>query len=320
MMRRPLAQCLGALLLAATVTGCDGSGGTATAPAKTCSVERATELPVRFVQGHFLVPASINQTPVQLLVDTGSSASMLTSEAAAILRLPPDPHRSTTVHGTGGTIVTRNVQIESFEIGSNGSLVRSVATGHLDHPYQEDPPVAGLLGTDYLDAFDLELDVPNHLLVLWRVQHCAGDFLPWQVPHFTIPLLLYQPNRLVAHVAIDGHPVTALIDWGARTSTITSATATSLGVTPDMLAHDPSGTMRGVDQNEVPFRLHRFAELSIGPAIFRNAALGVSDLHVADVGMLLGVDYFRTRHVWLSYATEQMFVERRPASVPTESR
>ena len=277
-------------------------------------------LPVRFVQGHILVPVSINHTPVQLLVDTGASASMLTPDAAAILRLPPDLNRTTTVHGTGGSVITRNVLIQSFEVGGNGSLVRSVVTGKLDQQYQEDPPVAGLLGVDYLDHFDIELDVPNHRMALWRVQNCTRDFLTWQVPHFTIPLLLYQPNRLVAHVRIDGHPVTALIDWGARATTITSATATALGVTPDMLALDRSGTSHGIDQTEVPFRLHRFAEVSIGLATFRNAPLEVADLRVSDVGMLLGADYFRTRHVWLSYATEQMFVERPPVSVPTASR
>ena len=74
------------------------------------------------------------------------------------------------------------------------------------------------------------------------------------------------------------------------------------------------------DQTEIPFRLHRFAEVSIGAATFRNAPIEVADLSVSDVGMLLGVDYFSTRHVWLSYATEQMFVERPAGAVPTASR
>jgi predicted aspartyl protease len=312
-----LMQCFVALLSASTVAGCDGSGGTTAATPRNCSVEQATVLPARFVQGHILVPVSIDHTPIQLLVDTGASASMLTSDAAAILRLPPDPNRTSTVHGIGGTVVTRNVLIQSFEVGDNGSLVRSIATGKLDQQVEQVPPVAGLLGVDYLDHFDIELDVPNHRMALWRVQNCTRASLTWQVPHYTIPLLLYQPNRLVAHIGIDGHPVPALIDWGARVTTVTNATATTLGVTPEMLALDRSGTSHGVDQTEVPFRLHRFAEVSISAATFRNAPLEVADLRVSDVGMLLGADYFRTRHVWLSYATEQMFVERPPVSAPT---
>jgi hypothetical protein len=83
-----------------------------------------------------------------------------------------------------------------------------------------------------------------------------------------------------------------------------------------MLAHDRSGSGRGVDQNEVPFHLHRFAEVKIGPGTFRNLPIEVADLRVADVGMLLGADYVSSRHVWLSYASDQMFVEARPRPTP----
>lgn len=208
-----LTQCVAALLSVSIVAGCARGGGTTATAGRACSVEQATVLPVRFVNGHILVPVSVDHTPVQLVVDTGASASMLTSEAAAMLRLPPDQHRTTNIHGIGGTVVTRNVLIKSFEVGDIGSLVRSVATGKLDQPYAQDPPVAGLLGADYLDAFDIELDVPGQRMTLWRVQNCTRVSLAWQVPHYNIPLLLYQPNRLVARVGIDGHPVTALIDW-----------------------------------------------------------------------------------------------------------
>jgi predicted aspartyl protease len=311
---------LAALLLASATASCAAGGGTTAPQSQACTIERTAELPVRFAQRQIFVPASINHTPVQLLVDTGASTSMLTPEAAVTLHLPSDPHRSTTVHGTGGNILTRNVLVESFEIGNEDRLAGSVTTGRLGRSYNEDPLVAGLLGADYLAYTDVELDLPHGRMTLWRVQHCAGDFLTWQVPHYTIPLMRYQPNRMVLHVQIDQHPVTALVDWGARSTVITTATAATLGVTAAMLALDPSGTSRGVDQNELPIHAHRFAELLIGPAVFRNVAIQVGDLNVVDVGMLLGADYFQTRHVWLSYATEQMFVERRPPPVPTASR
>jgi predicted aspartyl protease len=311
------------LLLAAVVAACDGSGGrsaTGTVDARTCKVERRAELPVRLVLGHIVVPASINNHPVELAVDTGASSSMLTVEAAERLGLPPDPHRSTTVHGIGGTITTRNVLARSFIVGGEDRMASSITTGHLSALDQADSSISGLLGADYLQFSDVELDLPHGRMVLWNVHDCASDFLGWHVPHFVLPLYRYQPNRLVAYVRVDGQKVTALIDWGARATTLTTAAATALGVTPEALSHDRSGTSHGVDQNEVPIRIHRFEQLSIGPATFRNIALEVADLHVSDVGMLLGVDYFRTRHVWLSYATEQMFVEQHPVPVPISAR
>ena len=299
------------------VAACAGGGGAAPAHPEACSIEQTADLPVRFVQGSILVPASINGSPVLLMVDTGASTSLLIRETVERLRLVSDPHRSTTLHGIGGTVVTRNVLVRSFEVGGMDRQADSIATGELSRRYQEDPPVAGLLGADFLHNLDVELDVPHNRMVLWRVQHCAGDFLSWHAPHFSIPLLHYEYNRMVAHVRIDGQPVTALIDWGARATTITAGTATALGVTSEMLALDRSGSSHGVDQTEVPIHAHRFAELSVGPGTFRNVAIQVADLHVDDVGMLLGADYVRTRHVWLSYATDQMFVERNVPAAPT---
>jgi predicted aspartyl protease len=304
------------MLCVATLAACAG-GSTQTAQPTTCSIEQVADVPVHMVRGHILAPANVNYAPVQLLVDTGASTSMLTPEVAQALRLPNDSYRTTTVHGTGGVVVTHNVMVRSLQVGSQDWQGGSITTGHLDRRYEEDPPVAGLLGADHLTGFDVELDIPHHRMVLWRVQHCIEDFVPWQAPHFALRLTRYQPNRVVTQVHIDGHPVTAMIDWGAAVTTITTGTADAVGVTAEMLAHDRSGSGRGVDQNEVPFRLHRFAELKIGPGTFRNPTIEVADLLVADVGMLLGADYVTSRHVWLSYASDQMFVEARPTPTPT---
>jgi predicted aspartyl protease len=307
-------RCLAALL-ALTIAGCqsgDPFPADQTAAHETCKMDRVADLPVRFVQGHIMIPAAINDTPVQLIVDTGASASMLTPGAVALLDLPTDPYHTTTVHGTGGTVVTHNTSIRSFRVGDQDWLGSSIATGRLPGQYPGDPPVVGLLGADRLTEFDVELDVPNHRMTLWRVQHCYGDFVPWQGAHDTLQLARYQPNRMVTHVLIDGQPVTALIDWGARSTTVTTETAARLGVTSDLMAHDPSGSSLGVDQNDVPIRVHRFDELVIGSTRFHNVAVEVAALRVTDVGMLLGADYVTRRHVWLSYSSDQLFVQRMP--------
>jgi predicted aspartyl protease len=307
-------RCLAAVLVLMLIA-CQSDGPSSVdqaATQETCKIDRIADLPVRFAQGHILIPAAINDTPVQLIVDTGASASMLTPGAVALLDLPTDLYHTTTVHGTGGTVVTHNTSIRSFRVGDQDWLGSSIATGRLPGRIEGDPPVVGLLGADRLTEFDVELDVPSHRMTLWRVQHCYGDFVPWQGAHDTLQLARYRPNRMVTHIAIDGHPVTALIDWGSRSTTVTDETAVSLGVTSAMMARDPSGNTLGVDQNEVPIRMHRFDEVLIGSTRFHNVALEVAALRVTDVGMLLGADYVTRRHVWLSYASDQLFVQRGP--------
>ena len=100
----------------------------------------------------------------------------------------------------------------------------------------------------------------------------------------------------------------ALIDWGARTSQITADAAKAIGVTPERLADDPAGFGHGIDQTSIPLRGHRFESVRVGDETFRDIRISVGALTLPDAGMLLGMDYARTRRIWLSYATNQMFV------------
>jgi predicted aspartyl protease len=294
--------------LTACATAPESTADTGTASGGTCKLERVAEMPVRFVEGAILVSGHINQTQVQMQLDTGATTSMLDEDVATRLALPADPYRRTTLHGTGGEIVSHNTLVRSFEVGGQEWQSMSIATGHLAGKFHETPPVAGLLGGDRLSSFDLELDVPNGRMTLWSVAHCEGDFVRWNVPHYAIPLARHSPNRMVAQVDIDAHPVEALVDWGARSTTITDSVAAGVGVTPDMLASDRSGRSWGVDQTQTSVRLHRFSALRVGRETFHNIGLPVADLRVQEVGMLLGADYVRSRRIWLSYATRQMFI------------
>lgn len=281
-----------------------------------CTIERVAKVPIRTVRNAILVAGHVNGIPVQMQLDTGASASILDAAVAARLALPADPHARTTLRGIGGDIVTQNARINAFEIAGQEWQAMSIATGHLARRFQEDPPVVGLLGADRLSDFDVELDIPDGKMTLWNVSNCQGDFVRWNRPHYRIPLTRHSPNLMVARVDLDGHPVTALIDWGATTTTVTRPVALDIGVTAEMLAKDRAGTTRGVDLVENEVRLHKFAEMRIGGEKFRDVGVAVSDLHLPNVSMLLGVDFWRSRRVWLSYATRQLFVAPRVVTIP----
>jgi hypothetical protein len=117
---------------------------------------------------------------------------------------------------------------------------------------------------------------------------------------------------LVVQVLVDGRPLRALIDSGASASLVTSPGIYRLGLTEELLARDPGGNGSGVGPAPVPMRRHRFAELRVGPETTRDPTLWVAPVHVVPVvDMLLGADWLGARHVWLSFATRQMFVATR---------
>ena len=109
-------------------------------------------------------------------------------------------------------------------------------------------------------------------------------------------------------IQIDGHSLTAEIDSGARASIIAAEAAHRLGVNDDALAWDASITTLGILGGEFPGHLHRFGEMRIGPEIVHEPLIEVAGALRPGVDMLLGADFLRTPHVWLSFATGQMFV------------
>jgi predicted aspartyl protease len=291
-----------------------------------CRLERVAVMPLRYVGRALLVTGHIDGSAVQMQVDTGATALMIDEDAATRLALPSDPHRRTNLRGTGGTILTRNTLIDSFEMGGQEWQALSLATGHLAKHFNEMPVVAGLLGADRLADFDVEIDVPAGRMVLWTVTHCTGDFLACAQPHYVLPLARHWPNRMVAHLRLDGQPVAALVDSGADQTLVTPAAAGRVGVTQAMLQADRSGTTHGVDRLEKPVVAHRFEDLRIGREMIHHPGLLVADMNLNEVDMLLGADFLRRRHVWLSYATRQMFVMpsgppvARDAAIPARSR
>ena len=173
-------------------------------------------------------------------------------------------------------------------------------------------PIAGLLGRDFLAPFDLDLDLPARRMTLYDVRGCAAWFLPWTMPYAAISASTPIGAALVVPVLVDGRPLRALVDSGASASLITASGMFRLGLEPALLARDPGGNGSGVGPASVPMRLHRFAELRVGPETTRDAALWVASVHVVPiVDMLLGADWLASRRVWLSFATKQMFVAAR---------
>jgi predicted aspartyl protease len=273
-----------------------------------CAVREMAVLPIRFEHDTILVPARINDVDTLMGVDTGSSGTVLNANAARVLHLPEDAHRVTIIHGVGGTITTRNVLVRSFEFGGLTGPPRSFAIGLLSKSFSPSITVSGTLGAFDFADFDVELDVPNQRMTLWLVNGCTGSFVKWNEPYFAVPLSRDRGGLMHATVYVNGQPVHALIDWGARGTVITRTAARRIGVTDAMLDHDIAGHAEGVDQNEIPARRHDFDEIRIGSDSLRPPRISVAELDWKGSELLLGMDYAKTRHIWLSYGTHQMFV------------
>jgi len=216
------------------------------------------------------------------------------------------------VHGTGGAHHTvPNVLYPDLSIGGLAFGGGSLPVGVLPALPIVDPPVAGLVGGDLLSRFDVEFDLPAQRIRFWSVTRrsvaCAGP-PAWTGPHDAIAAER-EGVRLVLPGRLDGQPIRALLDSGARSRILSDRAAARVGVGPAILGADPGGITAGLDLREIPYHWHRFRRLVIGGQVEERPVLTVSPL-AESVDLLLGSDWLAPRDVWVSYATDTVFIRR----------
>ena len=255
--------------------------------------------------GFLAFPATIGGVPVSLLLDTGADAGLVTADAARRLGLPLDPTLRTLVQGTGGVYGDApGAMLRDLAIGGVTMPAMRVPVGALPSAPRIEPPAVGLVGGDLLAGLEVDIDVPAHRLALQRLAGDCRDFRPW--PGAVPVPLIREGARLLVPVTLDGHPLRALVDSGARANTLDTAAAERLGVSAATLAGDPGGEAAGVDLHPLAYHWHQFRALEIGGVVLHRPVLTVSRLQ--EQTLLLGADFLASRRVWLSTATARMFI------------
>ena len=300
----PIRQCL-LLSLIALLAGC--AAPPAPEQQAACPVEKRAELPLTVFRNFLLVPAALDGGKALMVVDTGAEATTVTPETVQSLGLARvgAPNQLLGVGGMtegGGTVRLRHIELGGM---ARGGLDLDV--GILPSFGATDRPVAGLLGADVLGSYDIELDLPRQTMTLYAVPPCP-DFVP---PGFTArDGDGMQPDGgglLFVAARVDGKPVRALIDTGARSTLVTSSAAAALGVTDDALARDPLVAGRGIGTTALAFRRHRFDEVRVGAVAVRDMTVNVAPLPIAGIDMLLGADWLTGRRVWISRAAGRLY-------------
>jgi hypothetical protein len=110
-------------------------------------------------------------------------------------------------------------------------------------------------------------------------------------------------------VELDGVTLRTEIDTGSAIGLLTASGIDRMGLSADLLARDPGGSVSGVGRFAVAMRRHRFGTLQIGAERIAAPTVWAAPVHVLPiVDLLLGGDWLRGRQVWFSYATSQIFV------------
>jgi predicted aspartyl protease len=284
---------------------------------KTCGVRPHVVLPVVFRNHVPVVQATVKGQPLTMILDTGATGMVLTEAALKRLGLQTDANRPMTNHGVGGETQSFAGKLVDFEI----------AGMHVpDHPISVLPnasamasrgQVDGLFGGDVIANFEVDLDLPHRQVTLYAGRLCPTTVLPpWSVPYETLDASGSANLRFVVPVELDGRKLTALIDTGAAGSIVAADVAASLGVTQEMLQQGPHANLVGTGPEVGKAYVHRFQQIRLGDDTYQGPLLLVAERPDPKVDMILGSDYLIQHHLWLSYATRRVFIERTGAPKP----
>ena len=273
-----------------------------------CDILRQAEEPLVLANGHYNISVQLGQVQRLMAVDTGAEDTLLSDRIVRELGFPVDSRHFTIMTG----VATRgekifNVFVPVFGIGQILSHNRSTSVGNLGGLDGGQVQPAGLIGGDILSQYDVEMDFPAKKMTFYRVEGCAGRFVPWTESYATIPLMRKGTRALMA-IDVDGHKLNALIDTGASGMMVKRQAALEAGVTADILAQDTASTASGVGGTPIDVRMHRFKKMVIGGQTFSNITVNVADVPLPVADMLLPTAYLKFRKVWISYSTNQLFI------------
>lgn len=280
-----------------------------------CAIIADAQVPLVESHGRFVSPVVIDEQPLLMLVDTGASGTALSPRMAAALHLNQDPDRRVRVTGVGGQLDSQHpLMLHSIHFGSINLENYDVLTASIVRPEQENDAssAVGLIGADMLSRFDVELDFPNHRMTLYRVSFCSGRFVPWSGAYNVFMASRTSKNGFIIPIALNGVPIRALIDTGSNISSLSREGALSVGVDNQGLDRDQPGDFVGSKGTAVSAHKHEFGTMTVGASTFRNVKLFVQDGSFPGTDMLLGMDFLRWRKLWISYSTNQIFIQYNP--------
>ena len=316
---------MGVKLAAAALAAAIGLGASGAA-AQDCKMALAAELPVEMHGPLPLVRVGINGKPVLALLDTGAFKTMIWRGAAERMGLKPQPVAGMRLVGVGGVQDAHVVRIAELSLGGSSLKDAPILVGGGSAAFAGREDVALILGQDMLTRGDLEIDLKNRVVRLFRTQGCKGKPLVYWTPHYQIadlhPLGDEWDRDITLDVKVNGRTVRALMDTGASATVMTTGAARRAGVPVGSEGTTRENRAAGIGAKTVQGWSAVFDTVEIGDETVKKARVKVADLfrhsrwtetgsrigrESTETEMLLGADFFMAHRVLIATSQNKAY-------------
>ncbi len=298
--------------------------------------------------GIMLVPVTLNGTPKQMWLRTAGGLTALDAATVTALNLPTEQAAVRLVY-SNGKATDRYATVGTLQVGRlAGKDVRMMVSASSYDGLAAN--VAGSMGGDMLQRYDIELDFAARKLNYFSPDHCPDKVIYW--PAQTIAIVPFTHNRPVRQplgsgeledsedtnirvpVTLDGKQVLATIDTGTPTSAMSTTIARiSFGVTADSTG-STSYDKADMKDPRRPF-MHIFDSLILDGvtithphfSVFQdntgakdpdNGLVTGSHIKQVDDGIspeiIIGMDVLKHLHLYIAYHDRKLYIT--PASAP----
>jgi len=287
-------------------------------PAEPCHITQKASFRLGATPALLTVPAHIDGEAVTMGLDTGAH-TYVSPETASRLRLPRDYGRRTRSIGTTAVLNVNNVLIRDLEFAGVHFRDKSVPSIPLEGKVMFGDigvigtGISGLIGADLMSNYDFELDLKQFRLTLYKVSGCKTVKPEWAGDYLQTPIEITGSRKVALPVEIDGVKLKAILDTGAGISAITRAAAARVGLTAAALKSDPASAVIGAGNVKADVPFHTFQ--NVAAAGLKTGPMKVSILKISsgESDVLLGLDFMRSKKLWISYATRTLFIQPQAA-------
>ncbi len=297
--RRGVSLCL-ALLALCGLSNCEG-------PA--CSSRPLAVLPLTEESSGLYVQVGVDGRMLKLLLDTGSTRTLLTSGTARLLGLRVEHLLDDTdvldgyaVNGVGGRRHIDRGWPHRIELGL-APIIATPVSIVWSGDASWDPAGDGILGMDLLSRYDLDLDLAGQQVSLFAP---GTSCVPPGSHSRPLRALSDMTDGPWLIVSVGGVTFRALIDTGAQHSFIMASAASRIGETAKSGTAGRKFQVVGVGSAREPAVLRVFDQLVVGDAVIPKLDIAVIGT-LRGPGVILGDDVLRRLHVRIT-ANGKLFI------------
>jgi len=272
-----------------------------------CKYTPISKLPLRYSGPRLVITTqgSINGTPAELMVDTGTSATKLTRTGTE--------RRGIRLYATGNYARGRGGALPIYVSTVNEFIVGPVRAGRSSMPVvlsmYNTPSHDAIIGASALLQADMEISLAEKHLLFFAPKKCASTHLAyWSKDALGVPMRRHDIDNMNPKflVRINGVELEAAIDTGSAVSTMSIDAAKRSGIALDGPNVTRSGDIVGAGSYSTSLLIAK-ARFQIGEETVENAQIGIENPRWNGADVTLGADFLRAHRVLFATSQNKLY-------------